>query len=196
MALEINFIGTHTLSDLTKASLLHMKKSKTAKFIIVLLILVAFIGTTLLAIARDFSMLIAFIIMLTGIIFVNFGLPRVMAARAYRINSMHSQRIEGEITDEKINIRRESSQTSLKWSQIHKHKLSPDIALLYLSPYEYGFLCRTLFKSDQDWEEFLSLIRRHTSPARTRAGQTIELLSTIFMTALIIWYLVDGFFLH
>ena len=150
--------------------------------------------TALLLVSGDASSVPGLVLMLLFVAAARLGLPRFMAARMWRTNAMHSSLVEGEASDEAVSIRRPMTQTRLPWTQVRGHKIAPDVTLLYVSPFEFGFLGRSVFKSDQDWEEFKLLVQRRSRLMRRAPGELVFLLGLAAACVVLFawWFLAPG----
>jgi len=172
----IKFSGSHTEEDLVRACVLNARMSVAARLAFLALPVAAGFFTLLLALVGDYSMVAAVLFTLGFALVLRIGVPRFTARRIWKSGSLHSQPMSGEASEEGLTIERPSTRATFKWSQIRKHKMSPETVLFYLRDYDFGYLSRRLFASDSDWESFRGLVAARSPATKSGAGQGVALI--------------------
>jgi len=87
-------------------------------------------------------------------------MPFIQAV-TFNQNSPLLKPLNGEITDEGVNLRGNRFNSNMKWASLTYYKKAKDIVLLYQGPNAFNFLSRNLFNNETDWLSCLATIEKY-----------------------------------
>ena len=183
----IEFSGSHTLDDIRAAVKMHFRMSPLAWSLILVPTVLAVLAASLLALTGDFWLVPSVAITVVFVFMVRVGMPHVIAVRTWRASDLHAQAVEGTASHESLATRRPTAQINTPWVKFTGAKIASDVVVLYLSPYDYGYLARRLFRSEGDWNSFVTLVRSKVPILKRGAAQVLISLGFSLIMAFILF---------
>ncbi len=95
--------------------------------------------------------------------------PFIFSQSANRKGSLYHDPLRGEIDEHGVSIHTGEIQTASPWESYTLYRTGRDIALLYKGKYCVNILTPRLFRSPQDWDQALALIRTKVPSPRSGA---------------------------
>jgi hypothetical protein len=88
-----------------------------------------------------------------------FWVPLFFAKGYYQPTNFYQYPISGEISEEMITLVTHSVSSSFQWNFFTKYDRCQDIVLLYNGKTSLSIFSRSLFASDEDWNNFIELVK-------------------------------------
>ena len=159
--MDIRVNGQLTHQDIINAFFRHLKPTRNS--ILIRLSLLGLIALILIfSIYQGTSSLMVFL--LSALVIVGISSPWWMPfiqAVTFNQNSPLLKPLNGEITDEGVNLRGNRFNSNMKWASLTYYKKAKDIVLLYQGPNAFNFLSRNLFNNETDWLSCLATIEKY-----------------------------------
>ena len=160
--------GVVTAEEFFEAQKLHRASRRTTDILWgVLLLLFASGGIKLLADSGRAVVIVVVLIVIVHLLLWRLVLPRIAARRVWqRSRSLH-QLTRRLITPELVQTITADSNVIVRWSAYVKYRSSETVMLFYLAehPQLFTMFARSMFESEEDWEQFQQLVREQLPEA-------------------------------
>ena len=158
--MELRFSGTITLADFQRAQSLD-GRSRLSWLILGglagLLVLIQL--ATLLTEPFSVTSLLTLLPLLLFAVFF-WGFMRFQIRSTWKKNQTMFSAISGIITDHIIEYNTGQSESRMRWDVFQKHKIAPDMVLLYQTTHAFNVFPRHFFANETDWSAFTTLVKQ------------------------------------
>ena len=154
--MEINFKGALSKDEYIKALKLHYPYKKLRPLLIIFIPLMILAVVINFSTNREISYFFLFLIF-----YYIFFLVRTK----YRIKKYWNQckaikeYRSGVVSEQGIAVSGETWNSNETWDYFVKHKLSPEMVLIYETSFAMHIFPRSFFENDNDWESFIQIVK-------------------------------------
>jgi hypothetical protein len=192
-AMKIPFAGQLTQQQYVHAQYVHQQGSSRAR-VAERLMLMFVVLVVLISLAVVPSLLrLVFPIILFGIFFVSFRWlsPRIIIATTWRHHKSLQAPMAGSVTPSGISYDASHFKGEVDWTMFLKYKQSPTLVLLYQSPLVFNLFPRSFFRTDEDWNGFLTLVKDRVPIKVEGEGRAQRLQWLVFLGVILIVGLIS-----
>lgn len=95
-------------------------------------------------------------------------LPYVQLSSYDQKGNIYRQEVSGTITEDGISINNSEIKANLQWSIYTNYKLDKDIFLLYQGKHGFNVFESNMFKSQDEWKNFIDLAKNKVAVDKKR----------------------------